>query len=156
MNRHALPILIALITLLSGCVSTQRPGTGDISFRLLWTGQSDLDLYVTSPLGERVDFVRRSAPSGGTLDIDCNVKSAIETNICSEPMENIFWPKGTAPEGEYRYWPIIAEARELQGEDVYKIEVRVGDVVVSEQVGRVIELVDQPPISTITFRRSGV
>lgn len=152
MKRHVSLLLVSLF-LVAGCASGRlRPGTGDISFRLLWTGRYDLDLYVTSPLGERIDFNRREAPSGGMLDIDCNVESVIETNPCSEPMENIFWPKGRAPEGEFRFWVVIADAKgDLGEEDVFKVEVRQGQTIVREEIGRVVDLRSEPPIWAITY-----
>jgi len=147
-------LFVPLLLLLAACASSgPKPGVGDISFRLLWTGESDLDLYVMSPLGERIDFVRRSAESGGMLDVDCNVQSVIETNICSEPMENIFWPKGTAPEGEYRFWTVIADPRGLKEEDVFKIEVRKGRKIVREEIGRIVDLRDEPPIWNVEYPR---
>jgi hypothetical protein len=144
--------LVLLLFLLTGCASSgPKPGTGDISFRLLWTGQSDLDLYVTSPLDERIDFVRRSSRSGGLLDVDCNVQTVIETNLCSEPMENIFWPRGAAPEGEYRFWAVIADPHGLQEEDVFKVEVRKGRNVVKQEIGRIVDLRSEPPIWTVEY-----
>jgi len=145
--------LVLGVLLLVGCASGPRPGTGDISFRLLWTGRSDLDLYVRSPLGERIDFVRRTSDSGGMLDVDCNVESVIETNVCSEPMENIFWPKGTAPEGEYRFWVVIADPKGLLETDVYKVEVRNGRTVIREEIGKVSDLRTEPPIWTLSYPR---
>ena len=89
--RHALPLLRlwpTVFLLSTGCASTDlRPGTGDLSFRLTWTGSADFDLYVRSPLGEQIYFLDRLAPSGGTLDVDCNVRG----RQCREPMENIYW-----------------------------------------------------------------
>lgn len=150
MRRRAAVLLSIL--LVAGCATGRiRPGTGDISFRLLWTGESDLDLYVVSPLDERIDFVRRASASGGLLDVDCNVRTAIETNICSEPMENIFWPKGKAPVGEYRFWTFVSDAHGLKDEDVFKLEIRKGRNVVRTEVGRVIDLRDEPPIWTIDY-----
>ena len=144
-------VLLPTLLLVACASSGPKPGVGDISFRLLWTGQSDLDLYVRSPLGERIDFVRRSSESGGMLDVDCNVQSVIETNICSEPMENIFWPKGTAPEGEYRFWAVIADPRELRDEDVYKVEVRKGRTIVRQEIGKIIDLRSEPPIWSVEY-----
>lgn len=157
-RRHAIVLLVwriplvVVLSLAAGCASSgPKPGVGDISFRLLWTGESDLDLYVTSPVGERIDFVRRSSESGGMLDVDCNVQTVIETNLCSEPMENIFWPRGAAPEGEYRFWAVIADPRGLKEEDVFKVEVRKGRTVVRQEIGRIVDLRSEPPIWTLEY-----
>lgn len=149
--KHLAALLLGAF-LLTGCASGKiKPGVGDISFRLLWTGEADLDLYVTSPLDERIDFVIRSSPSGGRLDVDCNVRTTIETNLCSEPMENIFWPEGSAPKGEYRFWTFISDPRGLRDEDVFKVEVRNGRKVVRVEIGRVVDLQAEPPTWTVEF-----
>lgn len=70
--KRTLPALAAAL-LLGACASAGvRPGTGNLTFRLTWDGRADLDLYVLSPLGERIDFITRRVASGGTLDVDCN------------------------------------------------------------------------------------
>lgn len=78
--------------------STARLGTGDISFRLLWSGSADLDLHVQSPLGEEISVDHRTAPSGAVLDRDCN---ATPETMCDQPVENVCWATGRAPEGRY-------------------------------------------------------
>lgn len=76
-----------------------EPGVGDLSFRLTWSGQADLDLSVAEPNGEGISFAHPTAASGGTLDVDCN---ALPTMMCASPTENIFWPAGHAPRGIVR------------------------------------------------------
>jgi hypothetical protein len=96
--------LLAVPILLSGCAEVGKralAGTGDVAFRLLWDGPSDLDLVVQDPLGACISFASRSSPSGGTLDIDCNNGTDQQ---CERPIENIFWPVAAAPAGEYRLW----------------------------------------------------
>lgn len=83
------------------CSLHRRAGTGDVAFRLLWSGQSDLDLYVEDPHGKRIFFGNRESSSGGRLDIDCN---AAPDRMCANPIENVYWPTGEAPTGEYIYW----------------------------------------------------
>lgn len=136
MKGHLLARLVlvaAIVAALSSCASTPAgPGSGDISFRLVWTGSADLDLYVVSPLGERVDFMTRSVRSGGTLDVDCNVRN----NQCPAPMENVFWPRHMAPQGDYRY--TINEATEEGVEPsagAWVIELRVLGRVVKQHSG---------------------
>lgn len=137
----------------SACASGRvRPGTGDISFRLTWTGTADLDLYVLSPLGERVDFIRRRAASGGALDVDCNVHG---TEPCAVPMENIFWPKRAAPPGKYLFWAAVANHQGLLPEDTYRLEVRFGRLVVHAHDGPVSELDDEPAVAAILLPGEG-
>lgn len=67
-------------------------GTGDVQITLRWQGAPDVDLHVTDPSGEKIWFEHRSSRSGGMLDVD-------DTDY--DGPENIFWPKGGAPTGEY-------------------------------------------------------
>lgn len=76
----------------------QALGTGDIQVTLRWTSVDDLDLAVTDPAGEVVAFFNPSVPSGGQLDVDANAGCGSST---TSPIENIFWPTGEAPTGNY-------------------------------------------------------
>ncbi len=80
-------------------------GTGDVQVTLLWNSGEDLDLHVTDPTGFELYFSTARAPStspsGGQLDQD-------DTAGCGTPsathVENIFWPEGGAPTGQYEAW----------------------------------------------------
>ena len=74
-------------------------GTGDIQVTLRWEGLNDLDLYVTGPNGELIYYNHPTSADGGQLDIDSN--RGCGGNITSQPVENIFWPSGEAPLGQY-------------------------------------------------------
>lgn len=76
----------------------ERLGTGDIQLTLDWKGTADLDLHCDDPLGKRVYFGARQSASGGRLDFDMNAGSPPWS---SDSVENIFWPFGSAPVGEY-------------------------------------------------------
>ncbi len=72
--------------------------TGDIQISLKWNNYNDLDLRCLDPNGEEIYFGHRNSSSGGLLDVDRNV-TKMDTRV---PVENIFWAKGFAPDGEYR------------------------------------------------------
>ena len=76
-----------------------------------WTGASDVDLHVIDPSGEEVYFGNLHSASGGTLDLDSNAAC----NIDNKNNENIVWPVGGAPSGEYTvivdYWSDCGVAR---------------------------------------------
>lgn len=147
----------------SACASTApKPGVGDVSFRLTWSGVVDLDLYVVSPLGERLSFIRKSVDSGGVLDIDCNVRPfsaeereqvRVEDWLCPQPMENVFWPRGDAPEGTYRYWLVLAWPEGLERTDAYVLEVRRGRRVVRSHRGMVSDLLEGNPSFELEYAR---
>jgi hypothetical protein len=79
-------------------VDAEGLGTGDIQVTLRWASTDDLDLYVTDPQGQTVYFGNRQIGSGGQLDVDANAACSGST---TSPIENVFWPVGQAPEGQY-------------------------------------------------------
>lgn len=79
----------------------QREGAAfaAVQVSLAWNTCDDLDLHVIEPSGVEIYHQNRKSSSGGKLDIDMNRDDA---NISMQPVENIFWPDGAAPEGRYR------------------------------------------------------
>jgi hypothetical protein len=71
---------------------------GSVRVRLMWSEQADLDLHVVDPIGNEVSFSHMTSANGGQLDHDANwpCSSAIWS-----PQENISWPDGAAPTGDY-------------------------------------------------------
>lgn len=80
----------------AGTTTTVELGTGDVQITLRWFSNADLDLAVTDPEGNRIDFTNRESPTGGRLDVDSNIDCEPEGSV-----ENIFWPPGGAPAGPY-------------------------------------------------------
>lgn len=68
-------------------------GTGDVQITLTWDTETDQDLHVIDPAGDRIFFSSPTSASGGTLDFD---------NTSGFGPENIFWPQGQAPNGRYK------------------------------------------------------
>jgi hypothetical protein len=73
-------------------------GTGDVQVTLYWYSTNDLDLVVVDPYGEEIYFSNPFSSSGGILDVDANPACH---QVTTQPVENIYWPVGAAPEGEY-------------------------------------------------------
>ncbi len=119
----------------AGCASMRhRPGTGDIAFRLYWQGEEDLDLHVEEPSGTAIYFQHRKTESGGELDVDCN---SAPDRICWSPVENVFWPVGRAPEGDYTYWVEVFEHPHAQPQVPYTLQVLRGQKVVHTETGTI-------------------
>lgn len=76
---------------------TPEPTSGDVQILLSWDNYNDLDLIVTDPNGESVWFKNPRVSSGGKLEIDMNV----EYPDSNTPIENIYWPSNSAPQGTY-------------------------------------------------------
>ena len=71
--------------------------SGQVQVSLIWDNLNDLDLSIICPSGERISFENKLSRCGGQLDIDMN-----ESPTSDQPVENIFWPAGSAPKGEYK------------------------------------------------------
>lgn len=158
-------VAVGLAVTAGACASRDpRPGVGDISFRLAWQGEADLDLYVISPLDERIDFLHPEVPSGGRLDVDCNVtvpepvpvaggQATLEPRKlrCPRPLENVFWPDGAAPLGAYRVQVLLADGEGALASDRYRLEVRLGRAVVWSDEGPVLEVATEPVNRLVAF-----
>lgn len=72
---------------------------GAVQVSLAWSNPNDLDLHVIAPSGEKIYWNNRTGKSGGTLDIDANVKYDPKS---TNPVENVFWPEGKAAKGRYK------------------------------------------------------
>lgn len=76
--------------------SVTQVGTGAIQVSVSWDAESDVDLHVVPPGGDEI-YYGNSVAAGGTLDLDSNAGCDID----SVKNENITWPAGAAPSGEY-------------------------------------------------------
>ncbi len=72
-------------------------GTGDVQATLIWGSTADFDLKIVDPNGETVSWLHPRARSGGHLDQDDRCAP-----ISHGGPENIYWPEGGAPLGEYK------------------------------------------------------
>jgi hypothetical protein len=104
--------------------SGPRPHSGDVQITLEWSDRVDLDLHVYDPYRDHVYFGNRQVASGGELDVDANHPC---TEAVASPLENVYWPRGGAPDGEYevhvRYFHDCIGA----GAVSYRVTVRVDD-----------------------------
>jgi hypothetical protein len=71
--------------------------SGDVQISLAWNNVNDLDLHVVAPSGETISYQSQRSRCHGMLDVDMNAG----TPSSSRPVENIFWPTGQAPKGEF-------------------------------------------------------
>lgn len=73
-------------------------GTGDVQITLRWESSADIDLHVFEPDGTEIYYSDRGpTATGGQLDVDSNVGCEQEASV-----ENVFWPDGDMPLGDYR------------------------------------------------------
>ena len=75
--------------------------TGDVRVSLMWNNLNDLDLHVIPPSREEIFYGHRRSRCGGELDVDMNARGG---RTSMTPVENIYWPKGGAPQGIYRVY----------------------------------------------------
>jgi len=79
-------------------VAVIQSGVGDVKITLSFEPTHDLDLHVFEPSGAEISYRRKTSASGGRLDLD----SGSNCTPSRSNAENIFWPAGAAPAGEYR------------------------------------------------------
>ena len=97
--------------------------SGDVQISLIWFNVNDLDLHCVDPNGEHVFYGNRRSRSGGVLDVDMNALFAPKS---IRPVENIYWPKGLAPQGKYKVY--VDHFANYGGKDPspFKVNVLVG------------------------------
>jgi hypothetical protein len=142
--------LLAVLTL-AGCTGHPKPGTGDLAFRVVWQGIADVDLHVLDPDTSALYFDRKTAPSGGVLDVDCNSGT---DRMCDRPIENVFWPTGQAPDGLYDYEASLFQDFG-QGEIEVTLQVLVGGRPVRTHKGRLSKAHPQLGPFDYIYRRAG-
>jgi subtilisin family serine protease len=107
----------------SECTSFSiAPSTGDVQVMLSWNNYNDLDLVCIDPNNEPVWFKNKLSRSGGLLEIDMNVDYPDRSN----PIENIYWPKGKAPFGRFSVYLIYYAQHVNINETQYVITVKYG------------------------------
>jgi hypothetical protein len=72
-------------------------GTGDVQVGISWGSATDVDLHVVEPTGTEVYYGNPTSPAGAQLDLDSNAGCSID----GVNHENVFWPAGTSPDGDY-------------------------------------------------------
>lgn len=70
--RSTIALFLTVAFAAGGCSAHREAGTGDVAFRLVWDGGSDLDLVVEDPAGGCIFYGQRTSELGGILDVDCN------------------------------------------------------------------------------------
>jgi hypothetical protein len=111
-----------------------QPHTGDVQITLEWYSTADLDLHVLDPDGDEIWFDNSRVASGGELDVDANGPCFTAT---SSPLENVYWPWGGAPPGEYEVY--VEYFSECLGEGAvdYQVIVRVDGEVLDTHSGAI-------------------
>jgi hypothetical protein len=96
--------------------------TGDVQISLIWFNTNDLDLHCVDPTGFEIYWKpeHRRSRSGGELDVDRNAGCNRTT---PEPVENIYWARGTAPIGRYRVYLDYYQRCGPLNETAYKVNV---------------------------------
>jgi len=100
------------------------PSTGNVQVLLSWNNYNDLDLICTDPEGNTISFQNKKVNSGGMLEIDMNVFG----NSSKTPIENIYWPNMTAPNGTYNvYLSFYKKYEQSIDSTPYNIKVKYGN-----------------------------
>ncbi len=79
-------------------VETAGGSSGDVQLTLIWDDSNDLDLHCVDPTGYEIWYKQKVSPTRGRLDVDRNAGCQSPD---PKPVENIFWPNDSAPQGDY-------------------------------------------------------
>jgi len=102
-------------------------GTGDVQVTLAWSDGADLDLHVVDPGGAETWYGNTTSASSGQLDHDTRPQCGDDNTH----YENIFWPPGGAPHGQYSVY--IVSSRGCGSTSDARLTIRVGGQVVVHQ-----------------------
>ena len=116
-------------------------GGGDVHITLSWDNATDVDLFVTDPFGEEISFFNPTSASGGQLDLD---------DSDGYGPENIFWPEGGAPLGEYSV-RVVYYSNYGRGASNYIVTVRYGSEI-EEYHGTLVNNLDSELVTTFTLQ----
>jgi hypothetical protein len=100
---------------------------GDIMAALSWESVDDLDLHCVDPYGARIFFRRKFSRSRGELDVDQNAAAPYR----DDPIEHIYWPLNSAPEGRYRFQVDYFSNHSQLAAVPFKLQVQIGDQIVT-------------------------
>jgi hypothetical protein len=130
---------LAFTVLAGACHAPQAPASSpvDISFRLVWTGPADLDLYVKEPGGTEISRHSTHSPTGGVYSGDCN---ATPETMCANPVETVFWPKRRAPGGAFQYRVRLVNVHGEPLPITFTITILHGTRIVSEEQGSIAQI----------------
>jgi len=128
-----------LVAATCACHKPQTPAAlpTDISFRLVWTGPADLDLYVIEPGNVEISRHSTRSPTGGVYSGDCN---ATPDTMCANPMEAVSWPRHQAPRGTFQYRVRLVNVHGVALPVTFTIAVLHGTHVVSEEGGLIAQI----------------
>lgn len=105
-------------------------GTGDVQITLRWDNSADLDLHVIDPSGEEIWFLSPTSTSGGQLDVDANGTCGNDPAV-----ENIYWPAGGAPTGNFQVSAVYYGSCDSSGPANYDVTVLIDGQIVDVQSG---------------------
>lgn len=95
---------------------------GELDITLAWNSLGDLDLHITCPTGDLINYANRiSTDCSGTLDVDMNVGSG----GVPDPVEHVYFD---APlPGDYEMMVRFYNAAFFGGDQPFTVRVRFGD-----------------------------
>ncbi len=128
------------------------PSSGDVQVLLSWENYNDLDLICVDPSGDVVWFDNKKVNNGGQLEIDMNVEPK-----SNQPIENIFWPTGKAPNGTYDVYVLYYENHKSKSplETPFKLKVKYG-AKTEEHRGTINKVKERKYVTTFTLGNQNI
>lgn len=126
----------------SSCFKGFCIGNGQLRFSLSFVSSADLDLFVTTPLGHRIDYSSRSA-DGGQLDVDQCAPSCASQG---EHVENVVFDS-QVPRGSYE---VTVHNSRASGYAAASWEIEVAGIVNAKQSGTISQTTGARRTFTVT------
>ncbi|MBA2664792.1 MAG: D-alanyl-D-alanine carboxypeptidase family protein [Bradymonadaceae bacterium] len=86
------------------CVNKACVKSGSLRFTLTWEANTDLDIHVLTPSGEKLWYRNRNIADGGQFDSDSCIGSTCATSTKLQ-MESVYWTRA-ATQGNYQVWAV--------------------------------------------------
>jgi len=120
--------------------------SGAIQVSLAWNNFNDLDLHVIPPSREHIFFGHRISRCGGHLDVDMNAGG----RTSREPVENVYWPRRVAPQGEFAVYVHHFARHDEVDETPFEVHVLVDG---TKKSFKGVVTSTGPPVLVTSFRR---
>ena len=104
-------------------ITLQGGAENDIRVTLTWNKKVDMDLHITTPNGEGIDYTNTQGSNGGELDHD--IINPGDSQWEAPYQENITWEPGEAVDGTYQIGVNYFAARSESGPTEVRVAVRV-------------------------------
>jgi hypothetical protein len=114
------PVLVPMPDEINNRLNREDAQSGDLNFALVWDSRADIDLHITCPSGQTVNYLTERA-CGGVLDIDMNARS----RVSDTPVELIYFDNPQS--GIYAIGVNFYNSRGFEGTQDFTLRITFGN-----------------------------